>query len=156
MRNFVNQFMSSAEVKMQQGSSPQKVQKTGNVVLDRINREVEKQRNQQMILLGQISQDEQELFQAALLSSSEESENENEQDDDKEKPVEEKKEGDDTNKGDSPDTKKILIDQTDKATVQSGLNNLDDEGPALNESLNEDTPIQASTKHKDSQYRSPS
>ena len=41
MRRFVKGFMTSAGVKLNQSSSPQKVRKTGNVVLDRINRDVE-------------------------------------------------------------------------------------------------------------------
>ena len=40
MRKFVKGFMASTEMKIKQ-SSPQKLRKTGNVVLDRINREVE-------------------------------------------------------------------------------------------------------------------
>ena len=40
MRKFVKDFMASAEFKVEQ-ASPEKIRKTGNVVLDRINEEVE-------------------------------------------------------------------------------------------------------------------
>ena len=44
MRNFVRQFMASAEFKLEE-ASPSKIGKTGNVILDRINAEVEEQRH---------------------------------------------------------------------------------------------------------------
>ena len=43
IRKFVKEFMTSAELKREQ-ASPEKISKTGNVILDRINNQVERQR----------------------------------------------------------------------------------------------------------------
>ena len=63
MRNFVRAFMASPEEKIQE-ASPEKIGKTGNVVLDKINIEVEKQR----LILKAVNGSE--LFDPDILLSS--------------------------------------------------------------------------------------
>ena len=41
MRKFVKEFMTSADLNLEQ-ASPEKINKTGNITLDRINAEVER------------------------------------------------------------------------------------------------------------------
>ena len=41
IRKFVKEFMTSAELKLE-NASPEKINKTGNVILDRINNQVER------------------------------------------------------------------------------------------------------------------
>ena len=66
MRNFVRNFMASPEEKIQE-ASPEKIRKTGNVVLDKINIEVEKQR----LILRAAQGGSNELFDPDILLSSE-------------------------------------------------------------------------------------
>ena len=51
MRKFVKQFMASPEEKMEEASL-EKIGKTGNVLLDKINLQVEKQRNTMRFMSG--------------------------------------------------------------------------------------------------------
>ena len=96
-------FMASPEEKIYE-ASPDKIRKTGNVVLDKINFEVEKQRNSLKMAQGSNA-----LFDADLLLSSESS---GEEDGNIE--VGEKKLSPDG----KPETKNILNnDQADKVTV---------------------------------------
>ena len=71
MRNFVRAFMASPEEKIQE-ASPEKIGKTGNVVLDKINIEVEKQR-----LILKAVNGSNELFDPDILLSSESEDDKN-------------------------------------------------------------------------------
>ena len=96
MRNFVKAFMASPEEKIQE-ASPEKIGKTGNVVLDKINIEVEKQR-----MIFKAVNGSTELFDPDILLSS-----------DSEAGEEDKKDGEgaDQKKEGKPDTKNILKTQ---------------------------------------------
>ena len=72
MRNFVRAFMASPEEKIQE-ASPEKIRKTGNVVLDKINIEVEKQR----LILKAAHGGSNELFDPDILLSSESEDDKN-------------------------------------------------------------------------------